>query len=227
MERLDHAHDPLTQHRLLILAGRVLWAEALAALFRQVAGCGEVETATDVDQAVGRAAGFRPDSVLLDWNLPGGAAVLAARLIRLECPHVGLVFLDDTVHASRVLATRRLRASGYFTQDEPFEALLAGIREVGSGGSAFCPSAEQCLASAARRESGGPSIEQPGFEKLTRRELEVLVHLARGLTVKQCAAKMALAPSTVDNHKSRLMHKLGVHKAVDLVHVAIRENLVR
>lgn len=61
---------------------------------------------------------------------------------------------------------------------------------------------------------------------MTPREIEVLKLVALGHSVKDCAELLDLAPSTVDNHKARLMKKLGVHKALDLTRLAIREGLV-
>src|SRR4029077_6915186 len=50
--------------------------------------------------------------------------------------------------------------------------------------------------------------------------------LARGDTVRQCAGALGLAPSTIDNHKSRLMKKLGIHKASELTCRAVRDGLI-
>jgi len=68
--------------------------------------------------------------------------------------------------------------------------------------------------------------EGSDLDLLTPREMGVLKLIAQGNTVKHCAELLALAPSTVDNHKSRLMKKLGVHKSLDLTRLAIREGLV-
>jgi len=61
---------------------------------------------------------------------------------------------------------------------------------------------------------------------LTPREVEVLVYLAQGLSVKECARVMRRSPSTIDNHKTRLMRKLGMHRVVDLARYAVREGLI-
>jgi DNA-binding NarL/FixJ family response regulator len=61
---------------------------------------------------------------------------------------------------------------------------------------------------------------------LTPRETDVLINLAQGSSVKQCAKKLGIGASTVGNHKSRLMKKLNVHKTVELVHLAVRAGIV-
>lgn len=79
----------------------------------------------------------------------------------------------------------------------------------------------------------GPPTQEPSardqgglHELLTPREIEVLVYLAQGLSVKECARVMKRSPSTIDNHKTRLMRKLNIHRVVDLARLAVREKLV-
>ena len=98
---------------------------------------------------------------------------------------------------------------------------------IGMGQKAFCAAADQCLV---RTKSGlrfKPKAKGTALEKLTPRELEVLLHLADGLSVKRCAERMHLSESTVDNHKSRLMRKLDVHSVVELVRLAGHEGLLQ
>jgi DNA-binding NarL/FixJ family response regulator len=68
--------------------------------------------------------------------------------------------------------------------------------------------------------------EQPSVAALTNREREVMELLAQGNSVRDCARVMHLARSTIDNHKSRLMNKLRIHKAAELTQLAIREGLI-
>jgi DNA-binding NarL/FixJ family response regulator len=56
--------------------------------------------------------------------------------------------------------------------------------------------------------------------------VDVLLLLAQGLSVRECAERLGLACPTVDNHKSRLMRRLEVHKVTDLLRIAFREGLV-
>ena len=64
------------------------------------------------------------------------------------------------------------------------------------------------------------------LSNLTPRETDVLIRLAQGYSVKQCAHALGIGTSTAGNHKSRMMKKLNVHKTVDLTRLAIHEGLV-
>ena len=77
---------------------------------------------------------------------------------------------------------------------------------------------------------GFPEAPDPvngkSLANLTLRERQVMRMLAEGKSVRQCADALGLAPSTIDNHKSRLMKKLSVHRSSQLTLLAIREGLI-
>ena len=68
--------------------------------------------------------------------------------------------------------------------------------------------------------------QSAGFASLTSREREVLQRVAEGLASKEIASALHISPRTVESHRGSLMRKLGVHKASNLVRIAIREELV-
>jgi DNA-binding NarL/FixJ family response regulator len=64
------------------------------------------------------------------------------------------------------------------------------------------------------------------YDALTAREQEVMVLLAEGLNVSQAAEKLFISPKTIENHRSNIMRKLGIHKTIDLVRTAARLGLI-
>jgi DNA-binding NarL/FixJ family response regulator len=62
---------------------------------------------------------------------------------------------------------------------------------------------------------------------LSDRELQVLTRLAMGWRSKELAAALALSSSTIDSHRRRILHKLGLRTTADLTRFAIRRGLVR
>lgn len=81
------------------------------------------------------------------------------------------------------------------------------------------------LASAVGEEVA-PAASVPDIvDSLTRRERDVLRLVGRGLSAPQCAAALGLSPSTVGNHKHRLMRKLGVSSSLQLLRIAVRHGL--
>jgi DNA-binding NarL/FixJ family response regulator len=141
-------------------------------------------------------------------------------------PTLKIVVIDESVVEAHVHEVLRLDLLGYLTKEQPLSDVIAALRRARYGERVFIPTI------AARLTLGGngvrlePLHEQGPLARLTPRERDVLVHVAQGNSVKRCAELLGISPSTVDNHKSRLMRKLHVHKAVELTHFAIREGLI-
>jgi DNA-binding NarL/FixJ family response regulator len=117
-------------------------------------------------------------------------------------------------------------AVSYLTRCSGIDVLIAAVYGAVRGERKFDPAIESRIV----RTSQGWRLKQkqglPSVSQLTNRELEVMRLLAQGQSVRDCASKLNLAESTIDNHKSRLMRKLHVHKAAELTHVAIRDGLI-
>lgn len=84
----------------------------------------------------------------------------------------------------------------------------------------------ETLASVAGRTPGRVVAQDDRLTSLTRRETDVLRLVGLGKTVNQCAEELGVSPSTVGNHKYRLMRKLGVSTSLQLLRIAVRNGLV-
>lgn len=236
MERIDPSHQPLVPRRVLLVIRRRLIAEGLEALFCQYLRW-QVRRAETVQEAVELIGRWVPEIAIVDLSLPDGGAFHLLECFRSPPYKIRVVFLDETVQQTRLLAVQRLQVPGYFTLQDSFECMAAGLREILAGKIVYTAGAEVFLTRPAESAASSKAPAQPLPQEqtkqppsalgcLSRREMEVLIHLARGLTVKECAKLMHLSPHTVDNHKARLMSKLGIHRSVDLIRLALREKLI-
>jgi two-component system invasion response regulator UvrY len=163
--------------------------------------------------------------MLLDVAQPGPTVKQAVRHARAMRPGVPAVVLDDRFLPVRLRDAVQAGASGYWTVADPFEALAEALEQVAVGESAFCPAAAPYVSRQGESVRYAPPANEFGMSRISPREMEVLLLLAQGLSVKECADKLDLAPNTVDNHKARLMKRLEVRKVTDLVRIAFREGL--
>lgn len=121
------------------------------------------------------------------------------------------------------MANRAIKAgaSGYVTKDCETQTLLAAIRKVAARGHFIAPElAEQMLFRPVVQAGNAPHAE------LSDRQLDVLRLLARGLSVNDIAAQLAISDKTVSTHKSRLMEKLNFSSMSELVRYAVFHKLV-
>jgi len=61
-----------------------------------------------------------------------------------------------------------------------------------------------------------------GYDALTPREQEIMILLAEGMSTRQVADKLFISPKTVENHRSSIMRKLGLHSTIELVRYAAK-----
>lgn len=180
----------------------------------------------DGDEAVTAALHHRPDVVVLDIDMPGRDCFDAAETISRALPQTRIIFLSALVHDRYIERALAVRAAGYLSKGGPPEMLAAAIRGAKAGHVYFSPEVQARIVVDHR----GPRLTgqvRTRTKSLSAREVEVLRHLARGLTRKEIARHMCLSPDTVHAHTSNLMRKLQVHNRVDLATFAVREGLVK
>ena len=164
----------------------------------------------------------QPDVLLLDLNMPDGDGFSVLREARSLAPDTHIIVL--TMHAQPEYITRAVRegANGYLLKDLAVQDLVAAIEAVMSGGSFFSERAQRALANSLR---AGEPVETP-LARLTGRERQVLIGVARGLTTKEMAAQQNISGRTIETHRANLMRKLDLRSVALLTQFAVREGLI-
>jgi len=217
--------DSVTKLKVLLVDDQALVRTALAELIQAADQMEVVASTGNLQEAVRYAAALRPDVVLLDV-LSGEDPFAGACDISVCCPDAKIIMIDDVPSDANARESLRVNASGYLTKLQPFSQLAAAVLEVARGQRIFAPEIAHRLIHSADGLQLPASERDSPFADLTPREMDVMFCLVEGKSVKQSAESLGIGPSTVGNHKSRLMKKLGVHKTIELVHLVIREGLL-
>jgi DNA-binding NarL/FixJ family response regulator len=172
------------------------------------------------DETLTKLAELDPDVLLLDLNMPGGDGFEVLRRARDQASGTRIVVLSLHVQAEYVSRAVREGADGYLSKDLAAQELPDAIASVMAGKPWYSAAVQEVLAKVVRTGGTRP------LEKLTPREREVLVGIARGLTSKEIGAQFNISARTVETHRAALMRKLDVRSIALLTQLAIREGLV-
>ena len=173
------------------------------------------------EEALDRVKTLRPDVILMDLNMPGMGGLEALRRMLRHDPKLKVIVV--TVHAEGPFPKRLLEAGamGYLTKGCDVEEMVTAIRRVHAGERHISPEIAQQLAL-----SMLPGGEESPLDRLSQREIQILLMLTQGYKAQAISDKLCLSPKTVSTYKARLLDKLQVHSDVELIRLAIRHGLV-
>jgi two-component system response regulator NreC len=209
--------------RVLVADDHTIVRQGLVGILKASEEIDVVGEAADGHEAVEKAQKLKPDVVVLDVSMPRLNGLEAARRIHEALPATRLLVLTMHDDEEYVLKMVRAGVSGYLLKDDAASALIAGIRALKAGKTYFGPHATQALAEAYQRDEEPP--EDP-YGTLTDREREIFQLVVEGKHNAEIAALLFISPKTVDNHRTRMMEKLGVHSTAELIRYAARHKLL-
>lgn len=169
------------------------------------------------EEALELARRLMPEVVLMDLQLgPGMHGSEATRqIVALGGPHVLVLTTFDT--DADIVAAIEAGATGYLLKDAPSEDVHAAIRSAAAGSSVLAPSVASRLLGRVRTPEA----------TLSPRELEVLGHVAAGLSNRQISKHLFLSETTIKTHLVHIYAKLGVDSRTAAVAAATKRGLIR
>jgi DNA-binding NarL/FixJ family response regulator len=176
-------------------------------------------------EAVKLAARFRPNVAVLDLSMPELNGLEATRQIRREVPETEVLIFSMYENEQFVRDLLSAGARGYVLKSDVATQLFTAVETVARHKPFFTSDvAEKVLEGFLKL---GEMVEGTGSAGiLTAREREIVQLLAESKSNKEVSALLGISVKTVQTHRAAIMRKLGINSVVDLVHYAIRNNLV-
>jgi NarL family two-component system response regulator LiaR len=191
----------------------------LTAILKGEADLEIVAEARDGREAITKCEQTQPDVILMDLIMPELGGVAATRMILQRWPEIRVLALTSFQEKALVQEALQAGAIGYLLKNVSGEDLADAIRSTYAGKPTL---AKEAVESLIRTEDAEPRLG----EDLTRRELEVLSHLVKGLSNPEIAGKLSVSRATVKSHVSSILSKLGVSNRAEAIALAIEQKIV-
>jgi DNA-binding NarL/FixJ family response regulator len=206
--------------RILVVDDHILFREGLVGLISRQADMNVVGEGGSVREAIEQARKLRPDLILMDFSMPDGTGLDAARVVLEEQPNAKIVFLTLHDDDERLFAAVRLGAKGFLMKNIPVTRLLTALRGVDRGEAALSREMTARLMEEFARSQQPPRTETTPYAGLTTRELQVLRELATDATNREIADRLFISENTVRNHMHNILEKMGVPSRREAVNLA-------
>jgi two-component system, NarL family, response regulator NreC len=185
-----------------------------------------VAEAGDGREAVRLAEIHKPDVAIVDVAMPLLNGIETTRQISRKSPTTRVLVLS--MHADEAYVTQILQAgaTGYLLKDSADVDLIQAVAAVAKGTSFFSPKIARVMLDDYVQKLAEKGVTDR-YESLSEREREIFQLIAEGKANKEIAALLSISPSTVETHRARIMEKLDLHSAAEIVLYAVRRGVIR
>jgi DNA-binding NarL/FixJ family response regulator len=181
-----------------------------------------VYTTTDAEELQNFLSRNETDVLLMDIQMPGIGGIELCKLVLKKTPEVKIIAFSSFDDSHFVKQVMRNGASGYLLKNTDSETLVAAIQAVVNGEEFIDESIRKILLHESLKGQRRSIFDIP----LTKREKEILKHVAEGLSNQEIADKLFISMRTVETHRLNLSQKLAAKNTASLVREAIKRGLI-
>ena len=211
--------------RILIVEDNRVLRDGLTVMLNEQADMHVVATIGSGNNVLQKASHTRPQVILMDMGLKNFKESLVIESVRKNMPEVKVIGMGFIPSQSDIVEFVEAGASGFILKDATIKEFLGTIRSVAQGAKVLPPVLTSSLFShvielALKKRKGKLNIAV----RMTKREREILVLIADGLSNKEIAQQLNIATHTVKSHIHNIMEKMALHTRLQIAKFAHEEN---
>ncbi len=181
-----------------------------------------VAEAASGEQAVEETRKANPDVVLMDIRMPDGDGLSAMEQIRSQSPDIPVVVLSTYDNPTYVARSVALGAADYVLKGSAREQIVGAIQRAASGDNPAGDSVLRQVKEAMAKRRDPNEKELP----LTNREMQVLRHVALGLSNREIGRSLGISVETVKEHVQNILRKIDVSDRTQAAVWAVKGGIV-
>lgn len=208
--------------KLIVADDHVVLRQALCEMLEDKGRFSVVGQASDGEQLLELLKGQQPDLIIMDLAMPKVDGVTAIEQMSSNQSQVPVLVLSANEGEKNVRAALKAGAKGFIPKNSGLEELEFAIDSILEGKTYLSPGITASLV------SGGQVVsphENP-LSVLTKREVEILTHIADGKPNRVIGKMLHISTRTVDTHRSNILKKLNLKTNAELVKLAIAQGLI-
>jgi two-component system response regulator NreC len=169
-------------------------------------------------------SGLETDIILSDITMPILDGMGLLNIVNVEFPHIKVIFLSMIEHLDHISDTLKAGASGYLLKSSNTDELTFAIRYVGNG-NRYLSSVIALQMLEHYEKADIPVLTLPKHD-FTALELDVLKHIAEGMTSQKIADILFMSKRTIEGYRQSLLDKTGATNTATLIRTAIEKRLI-
>lgn len=211
--------------RVLLVDDHELFRDGVSSLLKSHNDFQVIGSLSSGEEAISKVSDLWPDVILMDIMMEGLSGIDVTEKLKKSYPEAKVILLSMEANSKFIEEGIKAGAWGYLPKSVNSRILIKAIQTVHRGEQFFSDEVSEIIFKKFLKKSMGQKPENED-KVLSKRETEVLRHIALGYPNREIGEKLFISTKTVDTHRSNILQKLELKTTADLVRYALKNQII-